>query len=243
VRVPPPFERVGDHIAIELPGARALFTTRHGGVSGGPYASLNLGRLTDDDPAAVERNRTLLAGQLGVGFAYGRQVHGAVVSRVKRAQLGTEDPAEADGQATDVPGVAPLALTADCLPIALAAKGVVAMVHAGWRGLEAGVIAEGMRAVRGLGGQGPIEAAIGPGAGACCYEVGEEVHARFEAIGPLARRETNLDLKAIARTQLEAAGAVQVHDVKLCTMCCDDFYSHRRDGGVTGRQAGIAWLS
>lgn len=242
MRVESPFQRVREHIVIDLPGARALFTTRHGGVSGGPYESLNLGRWTDDDPVAVEQNRALLARELGVGLAYGRQVHGAAVSRVDRAQPAGEDPAEADGQATATPGVAPLVLTADCLPIAIAAPGAVAMVHAGWRGLEAGVIAEGVRAVRELGGTGRLEAAIGPAAGVCCYEVGEDVHRRFRSFGEGVRSRAKLDLKSIARAQLGAAGVGRIHDVGLCTMCCGDFFSHRRDGGVTGRQGGLAWL-
>jgi YfiH family protein len=136
-------------------------------------------------------------------------------------------------------------LTADCLPIAIAGGGAVAMVHAGWRGLAGGVIAEGVRALRGLGDGGALAAAIGPGAGPCCYEVGEEVHAAFASEGPDVRAGRNLDLKAIARRQLERAGIERIYDVGLCTVCSDPslFFSHRRDDGVTGRQAGIAWLS
>jgi polyphenol oxidase len=137
-------------------------------------------------------------------------------------------------------------LTADCLPIAIASQGAVAMVHAGWRGLAAGVVSEGVAAVRALGTKERIEAAIGPGAGPCCYEVGEEVHQAFESsYGATARHGRNLDLKAIARAQLRDAGVATVHDVGLCTICSDPslFFSHRRDHGVTGRQAGIAWPS
>jgi hypothetical protein len=138
-----------------------------------------------------------------------------------------------------------MALVADCLPIAIAAPGAVGMLHGGWRGLAAGVIDEGVRAIRELGGEGAIEAAIGPGAGPCCYEVGEEVHAVFTDHLPEARHGNNLDLKAIARSELVKAGVEVVHDVGLCTICSDPglFYSHRRDRGVTGRQAGIAWLT
>jgi copper oxidase (laccase) domain-containing protein len=142
------------------------------------------------------------------------------------------------------------ALVADCLPIAVAGGGAAAMLHAGWRGLQGGVIAAGVRAVRELGTGPPggaepeLAAAIGPGAGPCCYEVGDEVHAAF-AEYPDARRGDNLDLKAIARRQLLAAGVSGVHDIELCTLCAprDLLYSHRRDGGVTGRQAGVAWLT
>ena len=86
-------------------------------------------------------------------------------------------------------------------------------------------------------------AAIGPGAGPCCYEVSDEVHAAFAELGPEVRQGQNLDLKAVARRQLEAAGVATVEDAGLCTMCDPRFFSHRRDGRRTGRQAGIAWLS
>ncbi len=124
----------------------------------------------------------------------------------------------------------------------LASDGAVAAVHAGWRGLAGGILAEGVAAVRELGGTGPVHAAIGPAAGPCCYEVGEEVHAHF-ADHDARRGARNLDLKAVAAAQLRAAGVAAVHDTGLCTMCADPalFFSHRRDGGVTGRQAGIVW--
>jgi copper oxidase (laccase) domain-containing protein len=111
------------------------------------------------------------------------------------------------------------------------------MLHAGWRGLAAGVLEEGVAAVRGLAAQ-RIGAAIGPGIGPCCYAVGDEVRAAFGTSGP------TLDLKAIARERLAAAGVDDVHDCSLCTSCDPGrFFSHRRDKGVTGRQAGVAWLS
>jgi YfiH family protein len=239
--LPAPFEPVGDHIGIALPGGRALFTTRRGGVSQGPYASLNLGRWTDDDPAAVQANRERVADTIGVpldAVVQGRQVHG---SRVERRASPGGVLNEADGQATAAPNLAPLVLTADCLPVALIAPTVVVMVHAGWRGLAGGVLEEGVRAIRELAGDGEIAAAIGPGAGACCYEVGPEVHAAFGRSAQRAR----IDLKAIAAERLTAAGVTAVHDVGLCTICSDPalFFSHRRDGGLTGRQAGIAWRS
>jgi purine-nucleoside/S-methyl-5'-thioadenosine phosphorylase / adenosine deaminase len=253
MRLSAPFYPRGEHLGIDLPGARALFTTRRGGFSKGPYASLNLGRLTDDHPEAVRRNRARLEEQTRVRPAYIRQVHATFVRRITGtgdvgvAPLpdGDVELLEADGQATRLQGVAPMVMTADCLPIALAGSGAVAMLHAGWRGLAGGIVAEGVKALRELGAGSPIEAAIGPGAGGCCYEVGEEVHAEFAAFGPSVRRGRNLDLKAIARVELERAGVAAVHDVGLCTICSDEtlFFSHRRDRGVTGRQAGIAWLS
>jgi polyphenol oxidase len=140
--------------------------------------------------------------------------------------------AEADGQVTSAAGVAAIVLTADCLPVALAGPERVGMVHAGWRGLAAGVIEEGVRAT------GAVAAAIGPGIGPCCYEVGDDVRAVF------GTAERTLDLKAIARARLEAAGVGEIHDCGLCTACdAERFFSHRRDRGVTGRQAGLAWRS
>jgi hypothetical protein len=226
-----------DAIEVELPGAHVRFTTRHGGVSQGPYASLNLGLWTDDDPKAVAENRRR-AGD-GRPLAYGRQVHGTVV---ERAQGPTGTPREADGQATNVPGLATMVLTADCLPVAVAGSGAVAMLHAGWRGLADGILEEGVRAVRELAaGDGPLHAAIGPGAGRCCYEVGPEVAERFPA---WARHGRNIDLKAVAVDRLRSAGVAEIVDVGRCTICEPDvFFSHRASGGNTGRQAGLAWLS
>ena len=236
MRLRAPFKPLGDHIEVELPGARAVFTTRRGGYSSGPYESLNLGRLTDDRPELPDRNRGALEAQLGVRLAFVRQVHGTHVIALTEP---TDPPPEADGHVTKVLGVAPTVLTADCLPIALAGDGAVAMLHAGWRGLASGLIDEGVRLLRDAGGRGPINAAIGPGAGPCCYEVGEEVSSVFGESG------TTLDLKAIAHAQLERAGARAIYDVDLCTICSPPelFFSHRRDHGVTGRQAGVVWLT
>jgi copper oxidase (laccase) domain-containing protein len=132
----------------------------------------------------------------------------------------------------------------------------VAMLHAGWRGLAAGVLEEGVRAVREVrvravrevgvravrevGGAGEIVAVIGPGAGACCYEVGPEVHAQF---GSARSTRGRIDLRAIAAERLRAAGVAEVRDVAACTICDERFFSHRREGAGAGRQAGVAWLS
>ena len=261
MRLPSPFYARDEHIAIALSGAEAVFTTRRGGFSEGPYASLNLGRLTADRPDAVRRNRVRLQERVGVRPAHIRQVHGTAVRAIADAgdpfvaplpDGGIELP-EADGQATRLRGVAPMVLTADCLPIAVAGRegsgaadaAAVAMLHAGWRGLAGGIIAEGVRLLRDLGAGGALEAAIGPGAGGCCYVVGDEVREAFAQYDESVRRGRNLDLKAIARLQLERAGVKTVHDAELCTICSGEhlFFSHRRDRGVTGRQAGLVWLS
>ncbi len=230
------FRWEADQIVADLPHARAVFSTARGGVSEGPYASLNLGMLTDDTRANVDENRRRLgelAGHPWPRFCYGRQVHGA---RVRRA---TEPPGpdrpytEEDGQATALEDAAAIVFVADCLPVLLAAEGAVAALHGGWKPLAGGIVAEGVHALREVGGYGPVTAALGPSARGCCYEVGEEVHAHF----PGARRGRNLDLPAVIRSQLADA---EVHDSELCTMCEPElFFSHRRDGGVTGRQAGV----
>ncbi|MGZ4179783.1 MAG: polyphenol oxidase family protein [Solirubrobacteraceae bacterium] len=245
---PAPFYALGEHFAVDLDGARVVFTTRRGGFSSGPYESLNLGRLTADRPDDVKRNRAALKEQLGVQLAYIRQVHGTAVRRVVAPPDEPTDAVElpeCDGQVTALRGVAPMVMTADCLPVAVASPRAVGMLHAGWRGLAGGIIAEGVDAVRELGGDGPFKAAIGPGAGGCCYEVGEDVHAAFADQGLNMRHGRNLDLKAIAREQLRRVGVEVVHDMGLCTICGDPtlLFSHRRDGGITGRQAGVVWLS
>jgi YfiH family protein len=240
-----PFRWHDEHIAASLPGGEVLFSTRRGGVSEGPFASLNLGRLTDDPGENVDANRERLAAAVGrprERFLYGRQVHGASVRRATEPPGPARPVAEEDGQATALDDAPALVFTADCLPVMLVADGAVAALHGGWRGLAAGIVAEGAAALRELGARGPVSAALGPSARGCCYEVGEEVHAHFEGYGARVG-ERNLDLAAVASAQLEAAGVEDVHDVALCTMCADPalFFSHRRDGGVTGRQAGVAW--
>jgi YfiH family protein len=230
--------RVIEHaegFSCELPGgARALFTSRaHGNLSTQRGDGHQRGRSARERLCADLRLRWLCAS---------RQVHGATVQRV-RAPGGSGGEAvaiDADGHATAVRGVGAMVLTADCLPVALAADGAAAMVHAGWRGLVAGVLEEGARAVRDSGGAGPLVAVIGPGAGVCCYEVGPEVH---DAFGGAHRVGQNIDLRAIARDRLLASGAAQVLDARACTICDARFFSHRREGEHAGRQAGVAWRS
>lgn len=232
-------------IRIDLPGAGVAFSTREGGVSTGPYASLNLGILTDDDPARVAENRRRLAEEVGTPserIAMGWQVHGAELREWEAppanggyAAPGAELP-KVDGHLTAERGVALLVLVADCLPVAIAAPDRVAMLHCGWRGLAAGIIESAVARL-----DGPVAAAIGPGIGSCCYQVGEEVLEAFGDLDGVADGRM-LDLEAVARRKLEAAGVQQVEATGLCTSCrADLFFSHRRDGGVTGRQGGIAW--
>ncbi len=225
-------------IALTLAGAAEVrFTARADGDLGSTTAELG------DAGVGVARDHARRATGLR-SITAGCQVHGSRVATLAAAgRPGYHVGGEADGQATALPGVGVAVHVADCLPIAVAGAGGVAVLHAGWRGLAGGVIAEGVAALRGLGVAGRLEAAIGPGAGGCCYEVGEEVHAAFAA-HPAARRGRSVDLRAVARAELERAGAALVADLGVCTLCAPEglLFSHRRDGAGTGRQAVIAWL-
>lgn len=242
-------------LEARLPGARAAFSTRVGGVSEQPFDSLNLGILTDDEPNAVTENRRRLAAALSLApewIAIGRQVHGAELATHRKngalpCSLSTYDPdkaqgkreglPEVDGHVVVGPGLAALVFVADCLPVALSGPGGVAMLHCGWRGLAAGIVAKGAGAV------GATHAAIGPGIGACCYEVGDDVLEAFSGLGAGIAAGRMLDLAEVARRLLRDAGVNEVESAGLCTSCEDAlFFSHRRDAGRTGRQAGLAWL-
>jgi len=246
-------------LQADLGGATAAFPTRLGGVSTGPFESLNLGLLTADRDANALENRRRLAVALGFAperVAYALQVHGTDLLTVPSSFRGSfsdsrtdKEPgdklAEADGQVVADSGIAALVFTADCLPVALRGPGGVAMLHCGWRGLAGGIIAEGVAAVE------ASSAAIGPGIGACCYEVGPEVLAAFAGLGagiatPSAGSpagHAQIDLVEVATRLLRAAGVERVEATGLCTSCNPElFFSHRRDAGATGRQGGLAWL-
>lgn len=219
-------------------GARVLFASRAHG---------NLSTQTGDGHEHGREARDTLCDELGLDWlCASRQVHGTFVQRVRSAtgSRGGAVAIDADGHVTALKSVGTMVLTADCLPVALAGEGAVAMVHAGWRGLAAGVLEEGVAALRELGGAGPIEAVVGPGAGVCCYEVGPEVHAAFgQDSGDAPHRDAkNIDLRGIARERLLAAGVTRVHDAAACTICDERFFSHRREGARAGRQGSIAWL-
>ena len=205
-------------IEVALPGARVAFTSR---AQGDVREATGL--------TAIEE----LAGR---PLARGDQIHGATVRRI--AGAGGRDPiSEADGQATARTDVAVMVQVADCLPIAVAAPGAVAMLHAGWRGLAAGVLEEGVFALRELGATGPLAAVIGPGARGCCYEVGDDVRAAF------GEHTRTIDLPTIAARRLAGLGVESIEDVGCCTICDGRFFSYRREGEAAGRQAGVAWLS
>jgi YfiH family protein len=252
-------------LEARMPAATAVFTTRLGGASQAPFDALNLGILTDDKRGAVAANRRRLADALGFApdrIAVCHQVHGAeLVAHTdptslrcsfasyerggKQRDLEEVGAPEADGHVIDAGGAAALVFVADCVPVALSGPGGVAMLHCGWRGLAAGIVTKGIAAVA------ATDAAIGPAIGPCCYEVGPEVLAALQ--GPAAAGETAeesalrpeggmADLKEVAREQLRVAGVERIEVSGLCTSCEPDlFFSHRRDRGRTGRQAGLVW--
>jgi YfiH family protein len=223
-------------LELSFPGWSAAFTGREEG-------DLRIGGRSGGEPLAAVQQRVL--DQLGLGAVVAaHQVHGAEVVVVERAHDGYSVAiAEADGVVTAARGLGAAVHAADCLPIAVGGEGAVAMLHGGWRGLAAGIIARGVEALRELAGESELQAVIGPGAGGCCYETGEEVRALFS--GFQASRGRLLDLKAVAAAQLREAGVASVDDVGLCTICSPArrFFSHRRDGAASGRQGGFAWLS
>jgi YfiH family protein len=230
--------------------ATAAFSTRLGGTSGGAYRSLNLGVLTDDERTRVRENRRTLARALGRdarSVVMGRQVHGIHV-HLRESAPGEEAPlVEADAQVTAAAHLTPLVLVADCVPVVIAARGVVAAVHCGWRGVAGGIVERVLTAVRDRPGD-DVHVALGPGIGPCCYEVGDEVRQAFRARGHdlTAMPAGRLDLALAIRGELERLGVAgnHLHSCGLCTSCNPElFFSHRRDRGVTGRQAGIAWLN
>jgi polyphenol oxidase len=222
------------------------FSTRAGGVSEGPYESLNLGILTADDPERVFENRRRLAGSVGIDPLATRmawQRHGTTVREATpEGILARVRHEPCDGWWSDDPGQGMLLLTADCLPVAIArtngSSPALAVLHVGWRGLLDGIVENGAAAL----GRGRLAAAIGPGIGPCCYEVGPDVADPYLArFGSKVVDTGKLDLWRAAELALNEAGITDVERTDLCTFCHPElFFSHRRDRGVTGRQGVIA---
>jgi YfiH family protein len=223
-----------------------VFSTREGGVSEGAYASLNLGRLTGDDVERVDENRRRLCAEVGAELqplALNRQVHSTLVHRAVAGQRGEPG----DGLWTDERDVPILAMTADCLPVALVRAGgppAVAVVHVGWRGLLAGILGNAVQALsepRVSEARGLL-AAVGPAIGPCCYEVGPDVSEPFrDAFGDDVVHGRTLDLWTSAERALRRAGVDEVARLGACTFCNPDrFFSHRRTGKPRGVQGVVA---
>jgi YfiH family protein len=245
-----------------IAGVGALMTTRAGGVSSGPYASMNVGVAVGDDAATVAENRRRFATRIGARPVFLRQVHGARVVRVEAIDADPDRPLhEADAVFTTAAGVACTVQAADCLPVLLAAPDgrAVGAAHAGWRGLAAGVLEAAVAAVSDAARCQPSElsawlgACIGPGA----FEVGADVLLAFAVppgssadVAPAARHFRPQgagkwlgDLAGLARDRLLAAGVQRVDGGGWCTVGDPArFFSYRRDG-TTGRMAAAIWIA
>jgi len=223
--------------------------TRIGGISQGPYATLNLGHTVGDDLAAVAENHRRALGALGLEpgkVVSPYQVHGARVGVVGQAHLGTVQPAT-DALVTAVPAVPLLMRFGDCAPVLLfdPVRRVIGMAHAGWRGVVAGIVEATVRTMAERLGCDPADlwAGIGPTIGPCCYTVGPEIVAAVEIACPpgvgVVRNvdgRTHLDLPAAVQAQLRAVGVGRIEDAGLCTAChVGEFFSHRAEHGRTGR--------
>ena len=232
-----------DGIGLEVDeGARSrgvvvAFSDRRGGVSTGPYESLNLALTVGDEHQAVLENRRRVARAVGFDlYALGlvRQVHGADLVRVGRREAGLLG--EADGLVTRHRGPVLGLLAADCAPVVLVGQGRLAVAHAGWRGLVAGVLEEAATAVA------PVWAAwVGPCIRRCCYEVSTDVVDAFRGRALPVADGTHVDIAGAARAALGAAGVERVAVSRSCTGCDERWFSHRRDG-VTGRNGTFATL-
>lgn len=233
-----------------LAGFQHGFSTRSGGVSPAPWDGLNLGGAVGDEQSRVAENWRRLEVTTGLGFARVRQVHGA---RVVTAAAPCAPGEEADVIVSRTAGVAACVAVADCVPVLIAdpASGAVAAVHAGWRGTFARAAAGAVEALAALGGSRPSEllAAIGPSIGPCCYEVSPDLADQFEegfgaGVVDRSRSAPRLDLWTANARALAAAGVLhaRIERLERCT-CCERllFFSHRRDGGATGRQ--VAWIA
>jgi YfiH family protein len=227
------------------------FTDRHGGISGGPFASLNLASKSADEPGAVTGNLSRLAESFAAGAALRRlvlmnQAHGADVHVVDEQNLDDPTP-ECDGLVTTVPGVVLMARVADCVPVLLADAdaGVVAAVHAGRPGLVAGVVPRALEVMRGLGAD-RVQAWLGPHVCGSCYEVPEDMRAEVARQVPESFAQTSwgtpaIDIGAGLLAQLAREG-VPATDVQRCTIEDEDLFSYRRQGEASGRMGGLVWL-
>jgi YfiH family protein len=223
---------------------RATFTTRHDGISVGPYATRNLATHVGDDADAVLANRRALTAELrATRVVFMQQVHGAEVAVVDAQS--PADIADVDALVTDVPGLAVAVLVADCVPVVVTGRRAVAVAHAGRRGMQHGVVTKAVAALRELD-DGPLRAQLGPAICGACYEVPAKMQDEVAAVVPEARTSTRagtagLDLRAGLRAQLRAAGVTAVEASDACTAEDPSYFSYRRDG-VTGRFAGVVMI-
>ena len=232
-----------------LNDARFAFTDRFGGVSQPPYGELNLAASNGDDADAVAENYRLLAAEFGLGpgaVVRVSQVHGRDVHVVRSGDVLPASPMpQADALVTTRDDVVLCVRAADCLPVLLAADGVIGAAHSGRKGMYNGVVPAAVEAMRDLGA-GRITAVLGPYACGNCYEVPADMRAEVAERVPASYAETSwgtpsIDVAAGVRSQLEELG-VEVIDTTRCTIESEDLYSYRREGPISGRMAGLVTL-
>ncbi len=229
-------------------GVRLAFSTRSGGASAAPYESLNLGRFVGDDPLAVERNMQTLLAAAGMDGLYDTlvnpvQVHGTRVVDIESTPASPRFDDECDAVATELSHVPVMLCYADCVPVVLVSPtGRFSVVHSGWKGTYGGISGKALRYLCAASGADPsqVNVYIGPHIGQCCYEVDAELASRFaERFGTECVDVRNhLDLERCVMDSLLEAGAnrSRIASASTCTACnTNRFYSHRAEGGATGR--------
>lgn len=242
--------------ALESEGVSVVFTTRLDAGGSPPYDGLNLSYSVGDDRETVRANREAVARAIDIDIhdtVFGRQVHSTnvwIAGDLERAR-GSFDFESAlpgcDAIITSTPGLSVCVLTADCVPVAVVCEDgrAVAAVHAGWRGLAAGILKKSVRLLSQVSSSEPrhMTALVGPHLMSCCFEVGEDIAGLFESrfgAGCVSReRKRRVAMADACRTELMREGlkAVNIHESGECTCCCRDYFSYRRSGGLTGRQA------
>lgn len=240
-------------LEARLPGPfRAVFTTRRGGESTGVFSCLNLSPHYGDDPAAVQRNRDRVADVCGRRLVSPAQEHGfRVAGAAEYLEEGPGSPCDGLTIHCEIDKeLAALLLFADCVPVVLCGEMDMAIAHCGWRGLLGGIVQQAGRALMGMPGM----AVIGPSIGPCCFTVAEEVARGFAGrFGPevviapgVAGESARVDLWAAAARAVQEVGIspTQIVNPRICTACNTDFfYSHRREGPVTGRHGCLGWVA
>jgi polyphenol oxidase len=243
-------------LAWEAEGVSAAFPSREGGVSSPPFDSLNLGLSVNDRPEDVLVNRRRLCAAIGVPperLVVPGQVHGTTLAWVGEAEAGRgalDSPSvirEHDGLLTQAAGLGLVISYADCVPIVIVARGeegpAFATVHAGWRGMIAGIAGKAAAELVADGDRHLVAAAVGPSIGPCCFTVDRDLRRRFGTRFPGSAGASTVDLWRCARMDLESAGvpAAGISVAGRCTSSDGRFFSHRRDAGMTGRHLAVAW--
>ena len=207
------------------------------------FSSATAGDFCDPSDATVEALEAL-SGIARDHWAQDDQIHGSRVNVIGRGKENAPFTNPADAQVSDRADLLCAVRTAACLAVLITGTKAFGAVHAGWRGLNEGVIAAAVAEIRKLD-RGPLRAAIGPGARGCCYEVGDDLRDKFSAYPAAQQQPGRLDLACVAMAQLSALEIIAIYDCEICTICAQpsEFFSYRRDDRETGRMIGAVWLT